>query len=1620
MVCSFKSYAAFIAGLLFLISIKAQPAESNPRLDLDWPPKNQSFRMESQENLMATKKGELIFRVAPGQEENIFTFSNLTELESLKAQGLPEYLQNLYQYFGVRSVEKAFKIQTERLQRYYKLTFTKYSLQRELLESLKNIPGIEHVEEIPIYQLFSRPDDIHPTQWGLSRINALGAWAQATGRKKVVVAIVDDAVRITHQDLKDIIYRNPNEIPDNGIDDDQNGYIDDVNGWDAGDNDNNPNPPARAADMVFSHGTHCAGIAGAATNNGKGIASIGHNISILPVKAADSTSSGTGITDGYPGVQYAIIAGADVISMSWGGGLASQAVQDLLNYAHSIGIVLVAAAGNNNQNQRFYPCAYNNVICVASTDFSDKKSEFSNYGTWVDVSAPGEYIYSTVATHDSAYFYYDGTSMATPMVAGLCGLMKSYNPSLTPAQIESCLKSTADNIDALNPNFRGLLGAGRINASAALGCAAPLALDLGFAPRIQGGVATLCEPLERLTLTLFNGGSQEIRSFTLRYSIGGGAWQEQTITQSIPSGEEYGFVMPLPTLAPGGYEIRAEIVSVNNQPDPNPANNTLSATLRISKIENIACGGRFTGTTRGAPSLNSRYNCNANRNESGPEVYHRIIITEKGILGVTLSGAANNTNAYLLSGCTPNQCLGFGPGNFNTLVDPGVYYIVVENPNAQGTNYTLAVSCQPLLCNTPATGQITCGTPIQAQLSGTQNIFSAYGCGPVAQNAAERVYRLVLPQSASIAVRITSANATVRAFVLNACDPASCLGFAVGSPLAGNQILNLNNLALGEYFIVVDGAQNGNFTLLVNCTDCSSAIPLTCGAPYSGTTVGGTNAIATYSCFNQNLNGPERIHHITVTEAGTIRVRLQNANANMRALLLENCSSQRCLGITATEMQVFVPGPGTYPIVVDATTAASAGAYELTVDCLPYRCPTPVSLTCGQTYNGNTSTGVSNVSRYSCANWFLPGPEVLHSIQISSPSIITAALSNQSANQDVFILDACNPARCIAFGDNTASAMVETPGTYYIMVDGAQAGTYRLQVNCTPLNCGTTAIDVQCGARYQGTTATSRNTRTTYPCLPGINFGAPEVVHRIRVTERANLIARMQPANAQQQYVMFWQSNCSPASCINFGLGQLQLMNVEPGEYFLVVDAQAGTQGDYTLLITCENLSCNNAVPLACGQDIEYRGNTTGKRRSSTFYPCKPASFSFGGEEVLVFRPEFSGYVELQFRSQATQGALDLFLLSGCNAATCMGYWPAAQPVNEKIYVEAGQTYYVVVDGGVQGQNVVEGPFTLKIKCPCPEIRIKGPGSSVCPGQAFELSAEGYGGAIRWYNNASAAAPSFVGNVYRTSATNSPARFFAEPDAFCAIIQRASIAIEVAESPSLEVNPTAGRICQGQSITLRASGNGERYTWNPPVGLNTTSGAVVVAAPQNSVDYTVTAQKTGVACSAQRTISVAVTPNPQPEIYQQQDFIYVRNFQEGIQWLRNGAPIPGATAPQYQVTQTGWYAAEVTDLPSGCKGRSDSLFVQPTGIQDRIAPLSFACYPNPASGVVTLSFSFPLPENAELLLYNALGQKVGSEKLQANTLNYSFHIAHLPNGIYTIAISQSGKERSFYSILKTD
>lgn len=334
---------------------------------------------------------------------------------------------------------------------------------------LKSNPDIDWAEPRFLYELQFTPNDpSYSQQYALTKISAPAAWDISQGDTNVVIGIVDTGVDWDHPDLNANIWRNWNEIPGNGIDDDNNGFIDDFIGWDFGGLNGTPdnNPVEDRPD----HGTHVAGISSAVTNNGIGVASIGFKCKIMAVKASrDDLRNSQGqalIAYGYEGIIYAAENGADIINLSWGGSGYSIFSQQTINYATSLGALVVAACGNSNSSGYFYPAAYDNVLAVASTTQTDAKSSFSNFGYYVDVSAPGSSIYNT--WFNDTYATLSGTSMASPLTAGLAGLVKSHFPNYSPAQIGQVIRVTSDNINSINPSYVDLLGKGRINAASAL------------------------------------------------------------------------------------------------------------------------------------------------------------------------------------------------------------------------------------------------------------------------------------------------------------------------------------------------------------------------------------------------------------------------------------------------------------------------------------------------------------------------------------------------------------------------------------------------------------------------------------------------------------------------------------------------------------------------------------------------------------------------------------------------------------------------------------------------------------------------------------------------------------------------------------------------------------------------------------------------------------------------------------------------------------------------------------------------------------------------------------------------------------------------------------------------
>jgi parallel beta-helix repeat protein len=438
---------------------------------------NESFSSDLSESYLPTTKNQetknfekIIYDYISGEIivkfKNDFSFNFLSSNNESFSSNV-ESLNTLNKKHNIVSCNRLYhKKRLDNFSNIYKLKFPKNCDLISIIEDYNNNPFIEYAEPNYIYHFCNIPNDhIFSEQWSLNQsndhdIDCPEAWNITTGDSDIVIAIVDSGVDCSHPDIIDNIWENENEIPGNGLDDDNNGFVDDIKGWNFYSNTSNP------IDYV-GHGTHCAGIASAVTNNGIGIAGVCWNCSIMPLKIGTDIGC---IESAANAIIYAADNDADVISMSWGGGFDSILVRNALNYAYNKGVVLVGASGNNNFDFKFYPAAFENVIAVAATDENDKKATFSNYGAWVDVAAPGVNILSLRANNTSMgnvwndnYTIASGTSMACPHVAGLVGLILSKNNSLNQNMIESILCNSVDKIESDES-----IGRGRINAFKAL------------------------------------------------------------------------------------------------------------------------------------------------------------------------------------------------------------------------------------------------------------------------------------------------------------------------------------------------------------------------------------------------------------------------------------------------------------------------------------------------------------------------------------------------------------------------------------------------------------------------------------------------------------------------------------------------------------------------------------------------------------------------------------------------------------------------------------------------------------------------------------------------------------------------------------------------------------------------------------------------------------------------------------------------------------------------------------------------------------------------------------------------------------------------------------------------
>ncbi|MFH1883995.1 MAG: S8 family serine peptidase [Planctomycetota bacterium] len=333
---------------------------------------------------------------------------------------------------------------------------------------LKKDPEVEYAQPNYIYHSCADPNDPEfPDQYAHQLIQMSDAWDISTGSHDVVVAVLDTGVDVNHPDLKDNIWINEDDIPDNGVDDDENGYIDDIHGWNFKDDNNEVTPEADLWGGISGHGTQVSGVIAAVGNNGEGVSGINWHCSIMVLRLSLEITSAEVAT----ALDYAAANGAHVLNMSFGsdefGPDGDPIVKTAIDNAFAQGVLLSASAGNDDTTKPNYPAAYYNVMAVASTNGEDIKTGHSSFGPWVDITAPGTDIVTTDL--DGEYIATAGTSFSSPYVAAVGALILAHRPELTHVEVRAILENTTDPVyyGNIDPDL-GYIGTGRVNAYEAL------------------------------------------------------------------------------------------------------------------------------------------------------------------------------------------------------------------------------------------------------------------------------------------------------------------------------------------------------------------------------------------------------------------------------------------------------------------------------------------------------------------------------------------------------------------------------------------------------------------------------------------------------------------------------------------------------------------------------------------------------------------------------------------------------------------------------------------------------------------------------------------------------------------------------------------------------------------------------------------------------------------------------------------------------------------------------------------------------------------------------------------------------------------------------------------------
>lgn len=497
----------------------------------------------------------------------IFTFVSTAQTNQLIVKLKKQYVENskketksdIKVYDKVSSINKKYNVLSTRKlssgklssQLLYTVSFPADINLKDVILEYQLSNEVEYVEIDQIGEGYGiKPnDEFYSNQWAMNNdgsftlsksksgadIEMENAWEIEQGDSNIVVCVIDGGTKLDHPELAGRIWTNYDEIPNNGMDDDGNGYVDDYRGWDFVNTDNDPTDD-------YGHGANVSSIIAANANNGIGFAGVDWNCKLMVLKGLNNKNIGS-YSIWIEAVYYAVDNGANVLNLSLGGTSPSMMFEEAINYALQNNVVVVAAMGNSNSNITAYPASYTGVIAVGCTGANDKRTinfagnpnTGSNYGSHISVVAPGDYIYGINHKNDTKYsVYWSGTSQAAPHVAGLASLLLAQDPSRTPDQIKTIIEATAeDQVGSTSedtPGWDQYYGYGRINAYKALSYS-----TTGLNRYEESNLSVYPNPSSgNFRITFPN---SELRSISMINEVGQLIYQKEIITSTFEMNE---------------------------------------------------------------------------------------------------------------------------------------------------------------------------------------------------------------------------------------------------------------------------------------------------------------------------------------------------------------------------------------------------------------------------------------------------------------------------------------------------------------------------------------------------------------------------------------------------------------------------------------------------------------------------------------------------------------------------------------------------------------------------------------------------------------------------------------------------------------------------------------------------------------------------------------------------------------------------------------------------------------------------------------------------------------------------------------------------------------------------